>query len=122
MDPNVFSPNRPSQTIDRGAGAAAAVLTAASTAAAAAGVLFSLAPRDNKVKLALHHQSRLFSKGARHSVDCKKQKGRGWGNTETSKRDDEVVLLHPGNVNTEARHQGLCIHPASFFLCAQTEV
>lgn len=77
-------------------------------------------PPDNKVKLAPHHPSRLFSKGACHSVDCKKQKGRGGWATQTSKRDDEVVLLRPGNVNTEARHQWLCIHPAFFCPCFQT--
>lgn len=74
-----------------------------SGAAAAARLLFSLVLQDNRVKLAPHQPSRLFSKGACRPVDCKKQKRRRPGQHRASQRDDEAALLHPGNVNSEGQ-------------------
>ena len=57
--------------------------------------------------------SELISKGGSRSVDCERE-----GRKEKKSGGDDEVVLDPGNVNTEALHQGLAsaaTHPPYFF-------
>lgn len=69
-------------------------------------------PRGQQSLIGPHHPSQLFSKGSCHSLGCEGERERELGKEETSEGADGVVL-DPGNVNTEALHQGSGIHPGS---------